>query len=133
MFRKVLFWIHLATGIIAGIAIAVMCVKGVILSSEKQTIAWAERDARLIAPSEPANARLSLAEMTRRVESTRPNARPASVTISRDPNAAVAFTFGRDDSLYVNPFTGEVRAPGSTRVREFMRSAAEWHRWLALP
>lgn len=132
MFRKVLFWLHLITGIIAGLAIAVMCVTGVILSFEKQLIGWAERDVRLIAPPEPTATRLTLSEMAQRVEAARPNTRPSSIAVSANANSAVAFTFGRDDAAYINPFTGEIRTPPSTRMREFMRSATEWHRWLAL-
>jgi len=132
MFRKVLFWLHLVTGILAGVAIAIMCATGVILSFEKQLISWAERDARMVAPPQPAATRLTLSEMTHRVEAARPNARPASITVSANPTATVQFTFGRDDALYVNPFTGDTLTPGSTRMREFMRSATEWHRWLAL-
>lgn len=132
MFRKILFWIHLVTGLIGGLAIGVMCATGVLLSFEKQIIGWTERDARSIAAPQPGSVRLGLDELTHRVEGARPNARPASITVSRKPNAAVAFTFGRDDAVYVNPYTGEVRTPRSTRTREFMRGATEWHRWLAL-
>jgi uncharacterized iron-regulated membrane protein len=78
MFRKVLFWIHLATGLIAGLAIAVMCATGVILSFEKQLVAWAERDARVIASPETGASRLTLSEMLQRVEAARPTSVPSA-------------------------------------------------------
>ena len=48
-FRKILFWLHLIAGLIAGVLIAVMCFTGTVLAFEKELVAYAERDARRIA------------------------------------------------------------------------------------
>ena len=53
-FRKLIFWLHLIAGVIAGAVILIMCVTGVALAFEKEIIAWAERDVRRISP--PPNA-----------------------------------------------------------------------------
>lgn len=130
--RKAFFWAHLVAGVIAGICILVMCFTGVVLAFEKQIVAWSERDARVAAlPPDPSQRR-SVDELARRVEAFQPTAKPQSIVISSDPAAAVVFTLGRDAALYANPYTGEVRAPASTRVHDFMHAVEAWHRWLAL-
>lgn len=128
-FRSVLFWLHLATGLIAGVAIAIMCFTGVLLAFEHEIVAWSERDARRVEVPTDAT-RLPLAELRARVEAARPGLQPTSITLLRDPAAAVVFSAGRDASVYVNPYTGAVREPASTRVRDFMRTMRDWHRYL---
>jgi uncharacterized iron-regulated membrane protein len=131
-FRPVLFWLHLIAGVIAGLVIAVMCFTGAALAFEKQLVAWSERDARLVPPPGPTEARQSLDELSRAVREEYPDARPASIIVSADPHAAVAFSLGRDQTVYANPYTGEVRTPASTRVHDVLHMMEEWHRWLAL-
>lgn len=131
LFRKIFFWAHLVAGLVAGLSIAVMCVTGATLAFEKQLVAWAERDARRV--EVPAGAtRLPLDELARRVREANPDARPSGVTVSADPRDAVAFQLGRDSALYANPYTGEVRAPASTKMHDFMHVMEDWHRVLAL-
>jgi uncharacterized iron-regulated membrane protein len=129
--RKVFFWLHLIAGLIAGIAIAIMSFTGVALAFEQELVAWAERDARRVTlPADPVADRLPLAELQRRVLEAVPDLRSAGVTVSRDPAAAVVFSAGRDGGYYVNPYTGEIRQPASTAMRDFMRVMTDWHRFL---
>lgn len=128
-FRSVLFWLHLAAGVVCGVVIGVMCVTGTLLAFEKDLIAWAERDARRVEP--PAGAsRLSLDELERRLRAARPDAQPTGLVVSADPRAAVAFTLGRSGAYYLNPYTGEVRAPASKAMAGFMQTMLVWHRYL---
>lgn len=131
-FRKSLFWVHLFTGIAGALFIAIMCITGAALAFEKELLAWAERDARQIRPATTESARLSLETMAQRLRDAHPDARPASVTVFADPGAAVAFSLGRDRTVYVGPHTGEVREPSSTRMHDFMHAMEDWHRWLAI-
>lgn len=131
LLRSVLFWLHLAAGLIAGLVIGVMCATGAALAFEKELVAWAERDARRV-DIPASSARLPLAELTRRVRTAHPAARPTAVIVSADPRAAVTFQLGRDGALYADPYTGAIRTPASTRVRDFLHTLEEWHRWLAL-
>lgn len=132
MFRKIVFWLHLVAGLIAGLAIGIMCFTGVVLAFEKQLVAWAERDARRIEAPAPDAARLTLAELAARVRAAEPEARPQAITVSADPRDAVAFSLGRDNTIYAHPFTGEVRRPASEVMHDFMHVMTDWHRWLAL-
>ena len=42
LFRKVIFWCHLTMGVIGGLIILTMCVTGLLLTYEKQIIAWTD-------------------------------------------------------------------------------------------
>lgn len=131
LFRQVLFWLHLAAGLIGGIAIGIMCFTGAALAFEKQLVAWSERDARRV--EVPANtARLPLAELTQRIRTAHPDAKATAIFVSADPRDAVTFQLGRDSALYADPYTGDVRTPASTRVHDILHTLEEWHRWLAL-
>src|SRR5215207_10170095 len=103
--RKVIFWLHLIAGVIAGIVILVMSVTGVALAFEKEIIAWAERDVRRIAP--PADAkRLPVDKLIAKVREQQPNGRPSTITINADPSVAVLVGYGRTNGFYVNPYSG---------------------------
>ncbi|HTL67057.1 MAG TPA: PepSY-associated TM helix domain-containing protein [Lacunisphaera sp.] len=128
--RKFIFWLHLGTGIGAGLVIAIMCVTGAVLAFENQIIAWAERDARLV-PTPPAGAtRLSVDETLAAFARAHPEVKPQSFTVSRDPAAAVLISAGREDNYYVDPFDGAIRQPASSVARNLMQRLTEWHRWL---
>jgi uncharacterized iron-regulated membrane protein len=132
-FRKIIFWVHLTAGLVAGTAIGIMCFTGTALAFEKEIVAWAERDVRrVVAPAPPA-ARRPLDELLQRVQDAQPGARLASIAVSSDPRAAVAFAVGRDGGSYVNPYTGEIRPAGRVKkTRAFMAAMTAWHRTLAL-
>jgi len=128
-FRQILFWIHFTAGVVCGLAIGLMCLTGTVLAFEKDLVAWAERDARRIDPASMGAPRLTLDEMQQRLRNARPDARPASIVIQNDPQAAVAFVAGRT-GFYVNPYTGEIRQPESQSLGGFMQRMIELHRYL---
>ena len=41
-FRQLLFWSHLAAGLIAGISIGIMCFTGAVLAFEHEIVEWTE-------------------------------------------------------------------------------------------
>jgi uncharacterized iron-regulated membrane protein len=129
LFRKILFWSHLAAGLIAGLFIGVMCFTGTILAFEHEIVEWAERDARRVAV--PADTtRLSIADLQRKLREAQPEFRSTGVTLLNDPTAAITFTAGRDGAVFANPYTGEVKQPASTKVHDFMHVMTDWHRFL---
>ena len=130
--RKAVFWLHLATGLAAGLVIAVMCLTGAALAFEKQIVAWAERDVRRVEPPVPGAPRLSIDELQRKFREARPELRATVITVSTDPGDAVAFAVDRGVTCYLNPYTGAARQPTTTKARDFMRLMTDLHRWLAL-
>lgn len=130
-FRKILFWLHLVAGLVGGIVIFIMCVTGAALSFEKDIAKFAERDMRFVAPPENAP-KLSLNEILAKVAEAKPGAKPASVTLSNDPNAAWQVSLGRGQQVFVNPYTGEITGEGAKGWQSFFGFMTDLHRWVAL-
>ena len=129
MTRKIIFWLHLLAGVVAGVVILVMSATGVTLAFEKELIAWTERGVRRVpVPAEPK--RLPVDELLDRVRAARPEFRPGTVTILSDPGVAVFFSANRTNGFYVNPYTGAVQPQGAQRTRAFLLKMIEWHRYL---
>ncbi len=129
-FRQIIFWMHLIAGVIAGISIGIMCFTGAAIGFEKQLVDWAERDVRHV--TVPADTtRLPLRTLLENAREVNPDARPSGITISAAPEDAVVLSLGRDNALYANPYTGEIRAPASTKMHDFMHVMEDWHRVLA--
>ena len=133
IFRKITFWLHLISGVLAGIFIFIMCVTGALLSFESNILEFAESDMRHVA-APPENApRLSVNEVLTKIQAAKPDAKPTSISIANEENAAVNISFGREGQAYVNPFTGEITGEGAKNWRGFFRFVEDLHRWLAFP
>ncbi len=128
--RKIIFWLHLLAGVIAGVVIFIMSVTGAALAFEKDLIAWAERDLRHVPLPATGVERLPLEDLLARAQATQSGERPSGITLDADPGAAVLVSFGRANVAYVNPYTGAVRPAGAPRLRAFMRVMTDWHRYL---
>ncbi len=128
--RRVVFWAHLIAGVTAAVVILLMSVTGVLLAYEKQMIRWA--DGHHAPPASPGQARLSLEDIVERARAARPEPAPATVLVRREAAAPVEVSYGREGSLFLNAYTGEVLGSGSARTRAFFRATMEWHRWLAM-
>lgn len=127
--RKIIFWLHLVAGVVAGIVILVMSLTGAALAFEKEIIAWADADARRVVP--PADAkRLPLDDLLAKFREEHPNVRPSGITIDADPTVAVLASLGRTNGFYLNPHTAEVRPQGASKTRAFMATMIEWHRYV---
>ena len=127
--RKIIFWLHLIAGVIAGIVVLVMSATGVALAFEKEIIAWAERDVRRVTP--PADAkRLPVDELLAKVRAAQPEVRPSGVTVYSDPTMATLVSVGRTNGFHVNPYSGDVQPQGAKATRAFMHVMIDWHRFL---
>lgn len=127
--RKIIFWCHLPVGVIAGLVILNMCVTGVLLTYEKQIISWADTRSYRSAPSESGAQRLPVETLIARARESR-KGNPTAVTLKSDPSAPAEIAFGRETTLFVNPYTGAILGEGSHKVRSFFRGVTDWHRWL---
>jgi Uncharacterized iron-regulated membrane protein len=138
LLRSTFFWLHLAAGLVCGLVIFIMSFTGAVLAFEHEIVEWAERDLRRVEPPAINATALPLDELIAKAReaATAPEAesapRVAGVTVSSDPRDAVAVNFGRDlGTYYVDQYTGEVRAPTTTRTHDFMHLMEDWHRRLA--
>lgn len=127
--RRVIFWCHLPVGAIAGIVILNMCVTGVLLTYEKQITSWADTRGYRSAPPAPETLHLPVETLITKAREAR-GTNPTAVTLKSDPLAPAEIGFGRETTVFVNPYTGTVLGEGSHKVRNFFRGVTEWHRWL---
>jgi uncharacterized iron-regulated membrane protein len=127
--RKIIFWCHLPVGVIAGIVILIMCVTGVLLAYEKQITSWADTRGYRSAPPSAETRHLPVETLVAKASEAR-GASPSAVTLKSDPAAPAEIAFGREATLFVNPYSGQVLGEGSQRVRSFFRTVTDWHRWL---
>jgi len=128
-FRQVIFWSHLITGILAGIVVLIMSVTGVLLTYEKQTVAWADTRGFEVVEV-PGASRLPIADLVASARSTRPEI-PTGVSLKADPQAPAVVMFPKGKFVLVNPYTGAVLGEGATSTRAFFRTVTDLHRWLA--
>jgi uncharacterized iron-regulated membrane protein len=128
--RKVIFWLHLTAGVVAGTVILVMSVTGVLLAFERQIVAFAERDTRTVTPPASDAPRPSLDSIVANVRKTVPTGAPSGITVSADPTAATMVSFGREQTVFIDPYTGAVRGKEGMATRDFFRVVTDWHRWL---
>ena len=128
--RRAIFWIHLAVGVTAAVAVFVMAVTGVLLTYQAQLERWALRGHRA-APA-PRAAPLALDELLARAGGEAPAGPVASVALSRDPREPAVFELGDGAAVHVDRFTGERRGDGDTRTGRFLRGVMYVHRWFAL-
>jgi uncharacterized iron-regulated membrane protein len=127
--RKVIFWCHLCAGVIAGIIILIMSITGLLLTYEKQITYWADTRSYSVKPPSEIAARLPFETLLAKMRENQP-ALPSIVTVRSVVSAPAAIVYGRDRTIYVNPYTGEVLGEGSQRVRSFFHVVTDWHRWL---
>ena len=127
--RKIIFWCHLPVGVTAGVVILTMCVTGVLLSFEKQITTWADTRGYRSAPPTPETNHLPVETLIAKARDARGTA-PTAVTLKSDPAAPAEIAFGREASLFVNPYSGAILGEGSQKVRTFFRTVTDWHRWL---
>ena len=127
--RTLVFWPHLIAGVTASVLILLMSVTGVLLTYERQLIAWSDRAYRST-PSAGAT-RLPLGTLLAKVHETNPDLAPTAVTMVADREAPVMMTV-RQRTLYVDAYSGQVLGEGNPTVRRAMTEIRSWHRWLAV-
>jgi uncharacterized iron-regulated membrane protein len=127
MVRSTIFWLHLICGVAAGLVILMMSVTGVLLTYERQMLAWAERGAY---EAPPAGAqRLPLEELVATAKLHRPDFTPTTITVRNEPLAPVTLGAGRSGSLALDPYSGRVIEPAAPGLRRFFSAVTGWHRW----
>lgn len=128
--RTLLFWMHLAIGVVAGVVILLMCVTGVALTYEKQMLEWADREA--VPATSAGGTPLPPEALLVAAAAAEPTAMPTALTLRADRRAPVTVTFAGNRVRLVDPATGQSLGEPSPRVRRFFRLMTSWHRWLAM-
>ena len=125
MFRKTLFWMHLSSGVVAGLIVLLMSVTGVILTYERQILAWQDQ-AYFNEPAQ-GQTRLPVEELIARGSDD--NFQPTSIALYNDSASPAVLRAGRSGSRHLNAFTGEVLPPRGEALDNFFSAVTGWHRW----
>lgn len=131
-FRKIIFWLHLLAGLIAGIVVAVMSFTGVAIAFEEEILAWIDRDVRHVTVPDGAAVRLPLDQVLERAAGQSPERHATGLTVFKDEEEAWLLRFGRAGAVYVDPFTGTTREMQSDAAHDFLHVMVDWHRWLGM-
>jgi len=126
MLRKGIFWIHLICGVVAGLVILMMSVTGVLLTYERQILAWDEQRQYSWQPEEGEQA-LTLDQLLQTAVDS--GFQPDSITVAAAADAPLILRQGRSDSRYMNPYTGEFHVDGDEGLDNFFHAVVRWHRW----
>lgn len=127
MFRKTIFWLHLGSGVITGLVVAMMSVTGVFLTYQNQVFAWSDRAYHRESES--------IDEGIDSAESFIAAAQAADLNIVslkywNDPQAPVLASGGRGEgSLFIDAYNGEVLGEPSPGIRNLFSTVTRWHRW----
>ncbi|MES3008629.1 MAG: PepSY-associated TM helix domain-containing protein [Pseudomonadota bacterium] len=122
MFRKTVFWLHLICGVVAGLIVLMMSVTGVILTYERQILAWEDRQHYFSEP-EAGQVRLSSEALLEGA-----GFETQGITVGSAAAAPAILRAGRE-VRYVNPYTGAQYAPHSSELDGFFSAVTGWHRW----
>jgi uncharacterized iron-regulated membrane protein len=125
--RRFLFWVHLTAGCVAGLVILVMSVTGILLAYRRQIITWGDRGLQAQPLAEARRLLLEDLLATAQEAQGRP---PSNITVRSDPAAPVVFDFGRERTVFVDPYTGKTLGEGSPGLRKFFSTVEDVHRWL---
>lgn len=127
MFRKIIFWLHLACGVSAGLVILMMSLTGVILTYERQILDRSISDYHYHPEEQQSYRPLSeLVNIAREYDDT---TTPSALTLQADKTAPVSVQLSRNRNVYINPYTGEVLGEGRKDISDFFRTVTAWHRW----
>lgn len=128
MFRRCLFWMHLACGVAAGLLIFFMSASGVLLTYEKQMIDWRDRANQLVLPDD--ERLLPVGELALRAGQALPAGTPFSLVVATGASRPVIANAGRE-RLLLHPASGELLPDAAVGMRAFMSTVKDWHRRLA--
>ena len=129
IFRTLVFWLHLLTGVTVCVVVLMMSVTGVLLTYEKQMLRWADTRSLDGAPPSPAAPRLDVATIVERARAASPGS-PTAVTWRAGADAPVEVVYGRERTVFLNAYTGAVLGQGSAGARRFFRVVTDWHRYV---
>ncbi|KAB1077381.1 PepSY-associated TM helix domain-containing protein [Methylobacterium soli] len=134
--RTILFRLHWALGLTAGLVLALMGVTGALMSYEEAITAFADRDRAIVAVGD--RPPLGPEALVARIEAQRPGLTVTALVLADDPGTSVSARFLRDPAsgarpaaVYVDPQDGTVLGP--SRLDPAFATVRALHRWLLIP
>ena len=128
--REVIFWSHLACGLVVGLVVLSLCVTGVLLTYERQ-IEHRLTEPQIAAPVTGAKP-LALEELLARAQEHVQLSPRVQVVLASAPNAPVAIRQGRRGMALLDPYTGEIVETQRQWFRDVFSFITRFHRWFAV-
>lgn len=128
--RPLIFWPHLAAGVLGGIVILIMSVTGVLLTYERQIVESVERS--YSAPGDIAQAPLKVEELLEIGRREAPGEQHFELRFVNRPGSPVTIAAGRDRVFLTDPYTGAILRDGPGSTARFFDFVTRLHRWLAI-
>jgi uncharacterized iron-regulated membrane protein len=126
--RKLLFWVHLSVGCVAGVVILAMSVTGAILAFERQI--KAHIDAPAVLSDQPdTSQRLSL-DSVLTIYQGNGQGIPSELVLHNQAGAPIEARYGRSSTLFLNPWTAEIIGQPSEGAAYFFDTVEQIHRSL---
>jgi uncharacterized iron-regulated membrane protein len=129
--RRILFWMHLSTGVLIGVLVLFFSITGSLLAYERQIVHKAD-ERHYKGNAVPVNGtRIPLADLIAKAESFAKT--PVEmVTVHPDPARPVELQTANRDVFFADPYSGAVQGPASPRLRAFFAQITALHRWFGL-
>jgi len=129
--RRVLFWMHLGAGVLAGILILFFSITGSLIAYERPILRAADKHYYRTASISPDAARIPLATLIATTESSA-HSSVESVTVHPEAASPVEVQMATRDIYFADPWSGSVQGPVSPRLRTFFTKMTAVHRWFGL-
>jgi uncharacterized iron-regulated membrane protein len=126
--RKLIYWPHLVCGVVAGIVILTMSVTGVLLTYERQIIAWAETAYENPMPA--GSETISIDEITKKIIALSDEKKLRSIKIQNNPKAPMIIR--ASDYYYINRYTGDILGHGPVQTKAILNEIRSFHRWFSM-
>ena len=126
--RSLIFWLHLAAGVTAGLVVLVLALTGAALAFKPQILnavdtAGYQVDAR-------GRQRLSASALLAAVQDAQDGAVVRAITLPRDGSTPASAQMA-GTTVYLDPYSGDVLGESSAQAQQWFRTIENWHRWLA--
>ena len=128
--RTLIFWPHLIAGVVAGVVILIMSITGVILTYERQLIAWSNSHLKSALPAEGAT-RMPVESLLQAAQQQNPGLQVTGITIGSASDATAVLATG-DADFHLDIYSGRALGAGATGMRQFMSDLRVWHRYLGV-
>jgi uncharacterized iron-regulated membrane protein len=128
--RPFVFWPHLAAGVLTGLVILMMSATGLVLTYERQIVAWVDRQLPVVHDVD--RVALTVDELRQVAAAVEPGLQVMEMRFQNDPESAVFMSVGQGRDLAVDPYTGAILRDGESSVAQLFDVVTELHRWFAL-
>jgi uncharacterized iron-regulated membrane protein len=129
--RRVLFWMHMFTGVLISILVLFFSITGALLAYERPMLRAADGHNYHVDPDRQQTPRLPLDALLAPAAAALPS--PIEmVTTHQDPHAPVEIQTANRNVYFVDPYSGKINGPESPRLRNFFAQVTALHRWFGL-